>query len=372
MIHLFVGLSLSVGNPTANPAETDLNSTKTYAVIVGVLQWAGNRIPGFPTKNRKDEELYETLRSRGVPAENMALLLDEQATYSGVQRAVRQVGGRAASDATLIVYYCGHGSPCAGGDVCLANYDLIPRFPERTGLRVSDLVAMVRASFKGKRVAFLADCCFSGGLASAAEALSKAGFETASLTSSDDTMVSTENWTFTQTVIDALKGDTFADANADGTVTLGELADEVKGAMRALERQRSGYAAFGIPSGFRLTTGVKPVAVADGSFRVGEYALVNNRPGRVVAVNGDRRTVQFYEYTEKRRVQVPADKLAAIPAKWENRLVIERAEIEVEWNGRWYPATILKKDGERTRIHYVGFETNWDEWVTKERIRPLK
>jgi hypothetical protein len=49
----------------------------------------------------------------------------------------------------------------------------------------------------------------------------------------------------------------------------------------------------------------------------------------------------------------------------------EKPEIEVQWKDKWWPATILKKDGERTQIHYVGYGSEWDEWVTQDRIRPL-
>jgi beta-lactamase regulating signal transducer with metallopeptidase domain/nitrous oxidase accessory protein NosD len=50
---------------------------------------------------------------------------------------------------------------------------------------------------------------------------------------------------------------------------------------------------------------------------------------------------------------------------------IEKPEIEVEWQGKWWPATVLKKDGDRTQIHYVGYGNDWDEWVAAARIRPL-
>ena len=50
----------------------------------------------------------------------------------------------------------------------------------------------------------------------------------------------------------------------------------------------------------------------------------------------------------------------------------EKAEIEVEWQGKWWPAAVLKKEGERTQIHYVGYGSEWDEWVNQERIRPLQ
>jgi parallel beta-helix repeat protein len=49
----------------------------------------------------------------------------------------------------------------------------------------------------------------------------------------------------------------------------------------------------------------------------------------------------------------------------------EKAEIEVQWEGKWWPATVLRKEGDRTQIHYVGYGSKWDEWVTADRIRPL-
>lgn len=50
----------------------------------------------------------------------------------------------------------------------------------------------------------------------------------------------------------------------------------------------------------------------------------------------------------------------------------EKAEIEVEWRGKWWPARVLEKSGDQTLIHYVGFGSEWDERVSAERIRPLK
>jgi len=44
-------------------------------------------------------------------------------------------------------------------------------------------------------------------------------------------------------------------------------------------------------------------------------------------------------------------------------------KVEVEWNGAWYPAVILKTEGEKYFIHYDGYENSWDEWVDIKRIR---
>lgn len=49
--------------------------------------------------------------------------------------------------------------------------------------------------------------------------------------------------------------------------------------------------------------------------------------------------------------------------------VKEKGEIEVKWGGTWFPATILKTENQKTLIHYDGWGSNWDEWVTSDRIR---
>jgi len=50
----------------------------------------------------------------------------------------------------------------------------------------------------------------------------------------------------------------------------------------------------------------------------------------------------------------------------------EKPELEVEWRGRWWPARVLRKDGETTLIHYVGFGSEWDETVPADRVRPIQ
>lgn len=42
---------------------------------------------------------------------------------------------------------------------------------------------------------------------------------------------------------------------------------------------------------------------------------------------------------------------------------------QVEWKGAWYPATVLKTDGEECYIHYDGYASSWDEWVGPARIK---
>lgn len=44
-------------------------------------------------------------------------------------------------------------------------------------------------------------------------------------------------------------------------------------------------------------------------------------------------------------------------------------EVEVEWNGRWWPAVVLERRGRRWLVHYENYGSDWDEVVGAGRIR---
>jgi hypothetical protein len=44
--------------------------------------------------------------------------------------------------------------------------------------------------------------------------------------------------------------------------------------------------------------------------------------------------------------------------------------VEVFWGSSWWPATIMRREGERVLIHYDGWSSGSDEWVTPDRLRP--
>src|SRR5438094_5594858 len=111
-LFLLVGWLVTVpvqGKDAVLKSTNALDPSSTCAVIVGVLKWEDKGLTPYPTKNRKDQELYDTLRKRGVPAENMALLLDEKATLAAIRKSLQAMAGRGKPGSTLIFYYCGHG-----------------------------------------------------------------------------------------------------------------------------------------------------------------------------------------------------------------------------------------------------------------------
>jgi len=89
--------------------------------------------------------------------------------------------------------------------------------PQRTYAVITEAV---KKQFKGGNVLLLADCCHSGGPGVVANNLAAAGFKAASLTSADITVGSTGNWTFIQSILDALNGSVLFDSDNDGFITL--------------------------------------------------------------------------------------------------------------------------------------------------------
>jgi RNA binding activity-knot of a chromodomain len=45
------------------------------------------------------------------------------------------------------------------------------------------------------------------------------------------------------------------------------------------------------------------------------------------------------------------------------------SEVVVESEGEWHTGLILKREGERYYVHYVGTDMSDNEWVTSDRIR---
>jgi len=46
-------------------------------------------------------------------------------------------------------------------------------------------------------------------------------------------------------------------------------------------------------------------------------------------------------------------------------------QVKVEWKGEWWDSLIREVSGQQYLIHYVGFESSWDEWVGPERIQKI-
>jgi hypothetical protein len=286
---------------------------KTRAVIVGVLSWQDTGITTFASQDRKDLELYQTLLRRGVPAQNMALLLDKQATHQAILEALSSQLAASSPGETFLFYYAGHGV-LRDGRVMFVPYD----FGSAPGLGMQEIGSMLDENVRSDRTLLFADCCYSGGLQAVADRLQADGHPAASLTSATATQPSVSHWTFTEILIDCLNGAPAADRNGDLLVTLEETAVEVADAMRFHENQQDGVT----PRSWFDDLVLSPAEPIDKTlvppYHRFDYVEIsqgqNWEIGRLTGYRDGAFTVELQGYSERTQVQVDAEHILPVPS----------------------------------------------------------
>jgi len=372
---LTLGLAAAAPPPEAVAGEPPAvwDPARTEAVLVGVLEWPDRALAPFPKPDRKDRALERALIACGVPRENVAFLEDAQATRESMRRALRAAAERAPAGGTLLFYYAGHGLK-QDGAACFASYDVKTDDARSTGFPVSEIPEILARSWKGGRLLLLADCCYSGALGEIVR-----GYEgdrrvrAACLTSATASNVSTERWTFTESLIAVLSGEGIADSDGDGVLTFAEADSYVRREMRFRESQLTRAVRT---SSFEETFVLRRVDPARavpprraGLFGPGDYAECEweGRWWRVLllAAEEGRYRVHYLGYDASWDEWVPLARLR--PPRGADARPGDK--VEVEWQGRWWPATVERVEDDFCFIRYDGWGREWDEWVTEKRMR---
>ncbi len=276
---------------------------RTWLLAVGVLEWQYSHIwPSFPKQNRRDQMLVEAMLRRGVPQHQVRALYDREATGQAVQAQVNELIARIPAGDTLVIYYAGHGYR----ETNESKFWMVPYDGSNpsTLWSLEDLAGRLEKGCKAERVMLIADCCFSGSLRLLARRhqgrLSFAGFS-----SSLARLSSTGNWTFSDAILDGIRGDPRMDRDHDGWVSLEELAHQVEQDMWFAEGQRGGgTGSTGFPLSQKWFQVPRSLANGEGQF------------------------------------------------------------VWVMWGGRRWKARVLERRGDQVKVRWVGLPQDYpDDWV---------
>ena len=220
---------------------------KTFAMIVGIGKY--QKLPQdlwlqFPGADAKAfGDFLGTKAGGGVPADQMLVLSDEQATTAALRNAFHTfLKSRPGKKDTVFILLAGHGTVDTRG-AYLVTYDSDPQDLSTTAMPMAELQKLVEEELSQVgRVVLLADVCRAAtigntkpaSIAAVVEKLGEAPGEMLGLMASRPKELATEgtqfgggHGAFTWSILQALEGQ--GDENKDKSVTAGELIDYVRG-----------------------------------------------------------------------------------------------------------------------------------------------
>ena len=378
-MRLRLGLALSVAvwaEAASAAAPPRWDPKATHALVVGILEWKNKQFASFPKKNRQDRELERTLIAAGVPRANVVFLMDREATRDAIQREWAAMAERAGEGSTLLFYFTGHGG-AAAADIYLCVYDTKPDCVD-DAVNVEELGNILRKKkWAGERLILMADTCHSGGMARVVRSFEgheriKAGL----LASATFSNLSTGNFTFTEALISAFRGDPAVDLDRDGRITFAEVDDYGYREMRFRESQLSRAART---SNFEMMRFVlrdidgAPLPELPGRWQINDYVEVKGPrrfiPAKVLGFEKGKYHVRFMGAVDRPDDWVEGARLRARPGGWAKPG--ERVEVLLE--KKWQRGRVDRVDDDYFYfIQYDDLSAAWSEWVTADRMRPLK
>lgn len=356
---------------TCHAEALDWKPKRTWLFAVGLLEWERPDVwAGFPdaVENRSDEQLVEFFRAAGVPDKQIVYLQDKRATKARIlERFVKFLEQTDEGD-LLIFYFAGHGyRDEATNQTWFAQYDAGDK--NSSGWNVKNVFKLIENHFYGDRVLLLADCCHSGALCEEVAKHQNSELTYAALTSVYSRNTSTGNWTFTDSLLAALRGDPRVDGDRDGVVELNELGDYTELEMAFVENQKAMFcSAEEFPRNAKLAT-------VNGTLknRVGERAeaFVQGKYWKVKVVDADatRVKVHYLGYGDDEDAWLSPRQLRP----YQPYLFPKGAKVQAQSeDGEWYPATVLKSWYGLHFVHYDDYDSTWDEWLGPGAVRARK
>lgn len=240
--------------------KPEVFSGRKYALVVGISKFAShegglNDLKYADADARAIARFLQTPAGGRFPADNILLLVNEQATLAALQRAMNNFVLQAGPEDLLLIFLATHGSPdpFAPQNLYFLTYDTNVDRMADTAFAMKDFKRLLDNNVRTRRMVLFVDTCHSAGL-TGSRGESSRGLENnlinlyaekllyqeegkAVITSSDVNESSQESprWggghgVFTYFLLEGMRG--MADSNVDLVVTVGELFRYVRQRVR--------------------------------------------------------------------------------------------------------------------------------------------
>ena len=328
--------------------------------MVSLARFKGDRLHSFTTDDRLDDRFAELFKERGIPASQIVLLKDEQATTQNVQREFASCLLKSRPGETLFFYFGSHGGydPKTGKfSFCAFNDDL----------SFTWALNAIESDFKGTHAFLMTDCCYSGGIVDLAKKR-ETSIAYACLSSTYAHQTAWSGWRFMQCLMRGFAGDPVVDLDGNGHVDLDELAAYTAGYMA--------FAAEGKPM-FTTTGDFNPklrLATTKGQKgpRVGELLEVWSGAKWAKAEILDARAQQFkIHFTENTRTANDAWVAQDHLRRFEFKSFPIGAAVDVQDSSddQWHSAKVLESWESLHLCRNDDRSSAYDEWFGPSRMR---
>jgi hypothetical protein len=137
---------------------------KRLAIVVGVNKYQEySQIPILAGAENDAEELRRRLTTNNnFQILDGHFLVGEDATRSSILKAISDVFRNEVDAELVIFYFSGHGILDENQEGYIAPYDMYPKDPFVSGIKMEDLKYVIERSNNKANVAIILDCCYAG------------------------------------------------------------------------------------------------------------------------------------------------------------------------------------------------------------------
>jgi hypothetical protein len=141
-----------------------IRKARRFAVLVGVNKYQDyDQIPTLAGAENDAEELRKRLiTNNDFEVLDGHLLLGEHATRTAILRAVSDIFRNDRNTELVLFYFSGHGVVDENQEGYIAPYDMYPKDPFVSGIRMEDLKYLIERSNSKTNAAIILDCCYAG------------------------------------------------------------------------------------------------------------------------------------------------------------------------------------------------------------------